>query len=117
MARVHTPASAAAELSAIAASIVPRTVTALTKASFDTQTRARVRAPVDTGNLQNSITIDPPTVNASGDVTVEGGPEADYGEYVERGTSRMSAQPYVTPSVDEVTPGLDQALATLGLRP
>lgn len=57
---------------------------------------AKRLVPVDTGNLRESIqsmqgASDPLTA------TVEVG--ADYAAYVEEGTSRMAAQPYLEPAV------------------
>ena len=37
----------------------------------------------------------------------------NYGGYVERGTSRMSAQPYLRPATDAVLPGYEQALGQI----
>ena len=60
------------------------------------ETYAKLAAPVDTGTLRNSIMLD--------EVTPERailGPHVDYAEHVEFGTSRMAAQPYLRPAVDE----------------
>jgi HK97 gp10 family phage protein len=60
------------------------------------ETYAKVAAPVDTGALRNSIMLD--------EVTPERailGPHVDYAEHVEFGTSRMAAQPYLRPAIDE----------------
>ena len=110
MARLTTPAALAAELSREASQIPHKASQAVAKAAFDTQARARARAPVDTGNLRNSITVDVQGTEASV------GPEADYGIYLEYGTSRMAAQPYMNPAADEVEPGFIDAMAQLGLR-
>ena len=53
-------------------------------------------APVDTGALRNSIMLD--------EVAPERailGPHVEYAEYVEFGTSRRGARPYLRPAVDE----------------
>lgn len=60
------------------------------------ETYAKVAAPVDTGALRNSIMLD--------EVTPERaiiGPHVEYAEHVEFGTSRMAAQPYLRPALDE----------------
>lgn len=60
------------------------------------ETYAKLAAPVDTGTLRNSIMLD--------EVTPDHailGPHVDYAEHVEFGTSRMAAQPYLRPAVDE----------------
>lgn len=57
---------------------------------------AKVAAPVDTGTLRNSIMVDEVTPERA--IIV---PHTDYAEHVEFGTSRMAAQPYLRPAVDE----------------
>ena len=71
-----------------------RTALAIRKTAKDIERDAKVLAPVDTGNLRNSITS---TVRG---LTGEVGPTADYGAYVEEGTSRMGPQPYMGPATD-----------------
>jgi hypothetical protein len=46
----------------------------------------------------------------------EAGPTADYGEYVELGTSRMAAEPYAGPAFDQELPGIVDAIADAGSR-
>lgn len=57
--------------------------------------------PVDTGNLRESITAmeveDGAIVSAIGDLQNE----RFYAGYVEFGTSKMEAQPYIRPTIDE----------------
>jgi HK97 gp10 family phage protein len=60
------------------------------------ETHAKINAPVDTGFLRNSITVD--SVNAMEAIIA---PHTDYAEFVEFGTSRMAAQPYMRPALDE----------------
>ena len=83
---------------------------AVRKAGYDVQAKAKRRAPVDTGILQNSITVGP-----AGAMAVEVGPTAHYGYWVEMGTRRMAARPYLMPSFDEVVPELDKALEEIGV--
>lgn len=83
---------------------------AVRKAAYDVQAKAKRRAPVDTGTLQSSITVSP-----AGAMAVEVGPHAHYGSYVELGTRRMAARPYLMPSFDEVVPELDKALEEIGV--
>lgn len=57
---------------------------------------AKMLCPVDTGNLRNSIT------HAQGGEDYEiVGSNVFYAPYVEYGTSRMKAQPYIKPAVEE----------------
>lgn len=59
--------------------------------------RAQQLVPVDTGRLRDSI-----RVNELGprSYTVGPGDEVEYAEYVEYGTSRMAAQPYMRPAIE-----------------
>lgn len=74
------------------------------KACADIQAGARSRCPVDTGFLRSSITTD--IVRGSGVTTGEVGPTAHYGAYVEYGTWRMAAQPYLGPATATVEASL-----------
>lgn len=56
---------------------------------------AKMLCPVDTGNLRNSITH---TVDGAGQKAYIG-TNVEYAPYVEFGTSRMRAQPYLQPAV------------------
>ena len=60
---------------------------------------AKMLCPVDTGNLRNSITH---TVSAD-EQAVYIGTNVEYAAYVEFGTSRMRAQPYLQPAVYDNT--------------
>jgi HK97 gp10 family phage protein len=58
-------------------------------------------APIDTGNLRRSYHQDRKGLDNPVDPTVEVGNDpsiADYAGYVEYGTSRMAAQPHLTPA-------------------
>ena len=59
--------------------------------------RAQQLVPVDTGRLRDSI-----RVNELGPRSYSVGPgdEVEYAEYVEFGTSRMAAQPYMRPAAE-----------------
>ena len=88
-----------------------RAATALGKTVKDIEAAAKTLAPVDTGFLRSSI---------SSDVTVQGstirgevGPTANYGAYVESGTRRQRAQPYLRPATDMMVPAYEQALGEI----
>ncbi len=55
---------------------------------------AKSIVPVDTGFLQSTI------YHNVNDLTLELGATADYAAYVELGTRRMAAQPYIRPAFD-----------------
>ena len=75
------------------------------KAGAEVERGAKRLAPVDTGNLRNSI-----GTSQRGPLTVEVGPTAAYGAYVEFGTYRMRAQPYMGPATDAAEPGFLAAM-------
>ena len=60
------------------------------------ETYAKINAPVDTGFLRESIAVDEVTP-----MQAIIAPHTDYAEHVEFGTSRMEAQPYMRPALDE----------------
>lgn len=60
------------------------------------ETHSKILCPVDTGFLRNSIQVDSVTP-----MEAIIAPHTDYAEYVEFGTSRMAAQPYMRPALDE----------------
>ena len=60
---------------------------------------AKMKCPVDTGNLRNSITH---TVGVEEQAAYIG-TNVEYAAYVEMGTSKMKAQPYLKPAVVEHT--------------
>ncbi|MDJ0321831.1 HK97-gp10 family putative phage morphogenesis protein [Pseudarthrobacter sp. PS3-L1] len=79
------------------------------KTAKDIEGTAKTMAPVDTGNLKNSIGVE-----RTGDFSAEIGPTANYGIYLELGTSRMAPQPFMAPAFDKHLPAFEQAVAQLG---
>lgn len=79
------------------------------KALFDIEAWAKVVVPVDTGTLKNSIGVEVDPDELGGVV----GPTAHYGGYVEFGTSKMAAQPYMNPAADRILPKMAAALKGL----
>ena len=79
------------------------------KAALDTMADAKTLAPVDTGNLRNSITTDA----RPGDLVAVVEATADYSAYVEFGTRRMRPQPFMRPSQERNTPGFLDAISQL----
>lgn len=67
---------------------------------------AKVICPVDTGRLRNSLTHQ----TNSGEKKVYIGTNVDYASYVEFGTSRMRAQPYLKPAVQDHLDEYKQAI-------
>lgn len=75
------------------------------KSAADLEAAAKMLAPVDTGNLRASIG----TTMASA-TEAEIGPTANYGIYLEMGTSKMAPRPYMKPATDRVEPGFVAAM-------
>lgn len=113
------------------ADIVPaRAETIIALAGHAVVADAQLFAPVDTGNLKNSISVD-----VEG-LAFEAGPTAEYGDHVEQGTDPhaipgafgrdedfgtdpdfhpgTTAQPYMGPAFDRHLPRVVDALADLG---
>lgn len=78
------------------------------KTARDIEASAKDRAPVDTGNLKNSI-----QAKQVAPLTWEVHVGAEYGAYVEYGTRRTAAQPFLTPAVELRRPDFEQALREL----
>lgn len=66
----------------------------LESAGVEMEAQAREIVPVDTGFLQSTI------CHSAKDLTLELGATADYSSFVEFGTRRMAAQPYIRPAFD-----------------
>lgn len=87
---------------------------AIRKTAKDIEANAKQIAPVDTGNLKNSIgTSDLRTVGTSGSLYVEIGPTANYAPYVEFGTSRQAPQAFMGPSLDRHSGNFEKAMEML----
>lgn len=83
---------------------------AIRKTAYDIEADAKALVPVDTGFLKNSITTDFQGDGRSGRMGAEIGPTAEYGGYVEEGTSRQEPQPYLRPAFDRRKEGLVKAM-------
>lgn len=75
----------------------PMLLRELARRALGVQTRASDLCPVDTGRLRASITTQV-TVDQVGPVARIGS-NVEYAIYVEMGTSRMEAQPYLRPAL------------------
>src|SRR5690242_40133 len=69
---------------------------------------AKAAAPVDTGALRASITVE-----NMGEAHRKIGPTVDYGIYQELGTRHNRAQPFLKPAFDEEAPRLQANLKGL----
>lgn len=83
---------------------------AVSKVGHDVQATWQATVAVDTGFLKSSGALD--VVGLGFDF----GPTAEYGGYVELGTSRMAPQPALGPAYDQHLPNLERALGQLGVQ-
>lgn len=89
---------------------------ALSKTATDIVASAKKASPVDTGNLRASISASPVESGADGSFYTEVGPTAAYGVFVELGTSRAPAQPFLFPAAEFHSEALTKALESLAER-
>jgi HK97 gp10 family phage protein len=74
--------------------------------AFRVEARAKTLVPVDTGTLKNSIS----TGIESGGLLAIVAPHTDYAAYVEFGTRRASARPYMIPAGETEFPAFVTAM-------
>ena len=79
--------------------------TALQAAVVFVHGEAVVRTPVDSGNLKNSLAFE------VGNDEGRAGTNVEYAPYVEMGTSKQDAQPYLRPAVDENIPQITSIIS------
>jgi HK97 gp10 family phage protein len=117
--QVRTIASWTAELAQEPFKVQVQASEIVRGAAFLCQRLAIQRVPVDTGFLRSSITvgrIDGGSLRP-GDLSAQVGPEANYGGYVEYGTSRAGAQPYMTPASEQAGEWfVDQMARNVGVK-
>ena len=90
-----------------AAQVVRRTAAAI-------EADAKALAPVDTGNLRNSITTVTQGDGRHATFTASIGPTANYGVHLEYGTSRMAPRPFMGPAAQRHEAAFVQALQQAG---
>ncbi|MEN3123272.1 HK97-gp10 family putative phage morphogenesis protein [Janibacter sp. LM] len=95
------------------ATVGARAATATRKTGAAITRDAKIGAPVDTGNLRASLGMLVTGDGRTGRMAVSIGPTAAYGKYVEQGTSRMAAQPYLAPATARHVPGWHAALTRI----
>ena len=100
----------AADLGKASFEVSKRASQVVRKTAFDMEAQAKKLSPFDTGTLRNSIS----TTIGLGGLTAEVGPTVNYGIYLEYGTRRMPAQPYMSPAAETVTPAFIEAIEQLG---
>lgn len=88
----------AADLGKVGPELIGMVRVLVQKSCADTKREAQAFAPVDTGYLRSSISFE--THATKSGAWGEVGPTANYGRFVEYGTSRMAPQAYMGPSFD-----------------
>lgn len=83
---------------------------AVRKSAAEVERASQQRCPVDTGATRNSIH----TSISAGGTAAEIGPTTNYAPYLEWGTRRMEARPFMRPALDEVTLGFVRAMEQIG---
>jgi len=76
------------------------------KAAFRIEADAKAKVAVKTGTLRRSIH----TVISNGGLTGIVGPSVLYGKFVEFGTRRMGARPYMRPAAEKQLPAFAAAI-------
>lgn len=111
--RVHLDTTEIASLAVAIGRAGPRARTsasfALRKVAADIERDAKILAPVDTGDLENSVST---TISDAG-MTAEIGPTVDYAIYQELGTSTQPPQAFLGPASDRHIPSLESAIARI----
>ena len=83
-------------------------------AAFNVEKDAKQRMTdwpaVDTGDTRDSIFV-AETSEIAGAASYRVGPTTDYAHFVEFGTVKMSARPYMIPALEKETPRLKEALS------
>jgi len=74
---------------------------AFESAATEIEIAAQTECPVDTGNLQESIRHE--TTNEGEEHSAQVGTDVEYGLYVELGTKKMAAQPFLRPALYDDT--------------
>lgn len=82
---------------------------AMIEAGIDTQREAKIRVPVRTGALRNSIMVQIEK-GAQGSIFVTVGAFMPYASYVEYGTRFQKAKPYLMPAYEKARKKLESRL-------
>lgn len=73
----------------------------LQRSGVRVQNRAKQLCPVDTGRLRSSITMTNTQQTSASVLSVRVGSAVNYARYVELGTRRMRARPYLRPALSQ----------------
>ena len=76
--------------------------------AFEIEAQAKLLAPVKTGFLRNSIQTE-----MTGEMEATIGPAAEYAIFIELGTSRRAARPFLSPAIEGVRAKFEAGLKNL----
>lgn len=105
-----------ADLSGAGARVGAGAAQVVRASAYRVEAEAKAFAPVDTGNLRNSIGTDIAGDGRSGAIEAQVGPTAAYGVFVELGTSRTAPAAFMGPALDRVEPDFVAALEQVAAR-
>lgn len=117
---IENEADAARLFQTLPGEIFDRVQQVLKNGAIRVAERARELVPVRTGHLLASIRADVGDVEDSEEAfdPVQVTAETPYASFVESGTSRMEAEPFLGPAIDEIEPQvleeIDSILAEMG---
>ena len=81
-------------------------------AAFAVERKGKEKSPVDTGANRDSIFV-AEVDDISGAPAYRIGPTTEYGPFLEFGTSKMPARPYMIPALESESPRLREAIAQI----
>lgn len=102
-----------ADLTGVEGRIGPAVRRVVGKTALDVERDAKAFAPVDTGNLKSTIGHSDLRMAAEGMIEAEVGPTAEYGWWVEHGTTKMAPHAYLGPALDRHGAPFEQALGLI----
>lgn len=102
-------------LDAVGGAVGSKAATAVKKTAADIESDAKAFCPVDTGTLRSSISTSITGDGRFAGISAEVGPTAEYGIYVEYGTSKMAPEAFLGPAFDRHAHELETALGQIGL--
>jgi len=81
-------------------------------AAFAVERKGKEKSPVDTGANRDSIFV-AEVDDIGGAPAYRVGPTTEYGPFLEFGTSKMIARPYMIPALESESPRLKEAIAQI----